>query len=863
MPVMDKKISILLVDDDPKNLMVLETILNSPEYHLVKASSANETLLALMQEEFAAIVLDVQMPDMNGIELARLIKQRKKTQHVPILFLTAYYQEDEHVVLGYDVGAVDYITKPVNPAVLRSKIGVFIELFRKTAALADINRALEAEVAERQKAEDRFRMVVETAPNAMVMIAANGQILLVNSRTESLFGYDRDELLCQPISALIVDHTVDESDTGRVPRELLGRRKNGTTVPIEVGLSQFETAEGVFKLASFVDITERKRAEVALRAANAELEAKNTELRRQAEDRVRRMRAEAAKAEADAARERSTFLAEASSVLATTFDYHEMFESLARLLIPNFADCCMVDLVEDDGAIHPIVVAHKDPGLEQRIRTFRETYPARLDDGRGVAAALKGGVPMLCRNFGERHMEAFARSEAEREALPPLEIRSYMVVAMRARGRTLGGLCLVSMTERRYNEADVSLAEELAERAGLALDNCRLYADARLAREAAEAANAAKDRFLAMLSHELRTPLSPVLHATTLLDEQFCPEPMRSTIATIRRNVQLEARLIDDLLDLARIRNGKLQLHVEPVDAHDLLRRAVEICESDIQTRHLRLTLDLQATHPFIEADPARIQQIFWNLISNSVKYTPAEGAITLRTMDDEDGKTMRVEVSDSGIGIEPARLESIFDAFEQAHRGRSGGLGLGLAICRALVTLHGGRIEARSGGSGAGAIFTVTLPVAWEITASHMTAPAAQPHPPARGLRVLLVEDHADTAATLERLLVHSGYAVQTAVSAAAALQLIEESEFDLLVSDIGLPDGSGLDLMPRFVQAAGHRPIAGIALSGFGMAEDIERSYSAGFHEHLIKPVDFALLRKALTRVAAKIPAPATALV
>jgi PAS domain S-box-containing protein len=860
---MEKPISILLVDDDPKNLMVLESILDSPEYRLVKASSADETLLALMKDEFAAIVLDVQMPDMNGIELARLIKQRKKTQHVPILFLTAYYQEDEHVVLGYDVGAVDYITKPVNPAVLRSKIGVFIDLFRKTAALADINRALEAEVVERQKAEDRFRMVVETAPNAMVMVAADGHIILVNSRTESLFGYDRDELLFQPISSLIVDPGFEGAETTRVAKELLGRRKSGTTVPIEVGMSEFETAEGVFKLASFVDITERKRAEIALRAANAELEAKNSELRRQAEDRVRRMRAEAAKAEADAARERSSFLAEASTVLATSFDYREMLEGLARLLIPNLADCCMVDLVADDGRIEPMVIAHRDQELERRIRKFREAFPARLDDGRGVAAALKGGLPLLCKQFGERQIEAFVRSEAEQKAIQDLEIRSYIVVAMKARGRTLGGLCLVSMTDRRYNEADLSLAEELAERAGLALDNSRLYAEARQAREAAEAANTAKDRFLAMLSHELRTPLSPVLHATTLLDDQACPEPMRSTIATIRRNVQLEARLIDDLLDLARIRNGKLQLQVEPVDAHDLLRRAVEICQSDIQTRRLHLTLDLRARRPNVEADPARIQQIFWNLISNSVKYTPSEGAITLRTEDDEAAGNLRVEVVDTGVGIEPRRLESIFDAFEQANSGRSGGLGLGLAICRALVALHGGRIEAHSDGLGAGARFTVTLPAAREVPASPETAPTVSAQLPARGLRVLLVEDHVDTAATLGRLLTLAGYVVQTAVTVAAALQRIDESEFDVLVSDIGLPDGSGLDLMPKFVETSAGRPIAGIALSGFGMAEDIERSHAAGFHEHLIKPVDFALLRKALARVASRIPAPDPALV
>lgn len=858
---MEKLISILLVDDDPKNLMVLETILNSPDYRLVKASTADAALLALMKDEFAAIVLDVQMPDMSGLELARLIKQRKKTQHVPILFLTAYYQEDEHVVLGYDAGAVDYITKPVNPAVLRSKIGVFIDLFRKTTALAEVNRAMEAEIIERQKAEERFRMVVETAPNAMVMIAGDGQILLVNSRTESLFGYARDELICQPISVLIAEDALQDSDPTQAPRELVGRRKNGTMVPIEIGLSQFQSTDGTFKLASFIDITERKRAEAALRAANAELEAKNAELRRQAEDRVRRMRAEAAKAEADAARERSAFLAEASNVLASSFDYVEMFSGLSALLIPNFADCCIVDLVQEDGSLQPIVVVHKDKALEQKIIEFRHAFPARIDDGRGVSAALKNGVPVLCKQFGEKQIAAFARSEEEERAVGPLEIQSYMVVAMKARGRTLGGLCFASMTERRYNEADLTLAMELAERAGLALDNSRLYAESRQAREAAEAANTAKDRFLAMLSHELRTPLSPVLHATTLLEEASCPEPMRSTLETIRRNVQLEARLIDDLLDLARIRNGKLQLQPEPVDAQDLLRRAVDICQPDIQTRNLQLTLELSPQRPMLEADPARIQQIFWNLISNAVKYTPPGGAIKLRAETDEAQGTFRVEVVDTGIGIEPARLEKIFDAFEQANSGRSGGLGLGLAICRALATLHGGSIEGRSEGAGKGSAFIVTLPLARHVQPTHAAAPSTPPQPAVKGLRVLLVEDHVDTAATLKRLLDKSGYLVQMATDVAGALHTIEETEFDLLVSDIGLPDGSGLQLMPKFIEVAGDRPIGGIALSGFGMPEDLERSFSAGFHEHLIKPVDFALLRKALVRVSTKIPAPATA--
>lgn len=860
---LEQPISILLVDDDPKNLLVLETILNSPDYRLVQAASADEALMALMLDDFAAIVLDVQMPDMSGIELARLIKQRKKTQHVPILFLTAYYQEDEQIVLGYGAGAVDFITKPVNPAVLRSKIDVFIDLFRKTHALAEVNRAMQAEIVERQKAEERFRMVVETAPNAMVMLAKAGGIVLVNSRTETLFGYARSELIGESVQRLVPEgfprlsgEPGDCETSADGPCERIGRHKNGSEVPIEMGLSRFASPDGSFVLASFADITERKRAEAALRAANAELAAKNEELLRQADDRARRIRAEAAKAEAEAARERSALLAETSNVLAASFDRAEIFTALARVLVPRLADCLIVDVAEEDGALQPIVIVHREAETEGQIQKYRADFPMRLDEPSAVSMTLKGGVPLVCTDFGPAEIAAFARTPAEAEALRPLGIRSYLVLPLQARGRTLGGMCLASTTARRFGDADLPFAEELAQRAALALDNSRLYDEARVARATAEAANAAKDRFLAMLSHELRTPLSPVLHAVALLvEEDACPVSMRGTLETIRRNVQLEARLIDDLLDLARIRNGKLQLHLESADAHDLLRRAAEICQPEIEAREQRLTLDLRAESTALHADPARIQQIFWNLLNNAIKFTPPAGRITLRTWNEND--TLRVEVADSGIGIAAERLDKVFDAFEQAHGALSSGLGLGLAICRALTSLHGGSIEARSGGIGQGATFAVTLPVSRELL-NWTKAPAADAQTMAAGTRVLLVEDHADTAETLERLLTRRGYAVATAASLRAAAECLAEGEFDVLVSDIGLPDGSGLELMPQFLAAAEGRPIAGIALSGFGMPEDVERSQRAGFHEHLTKPVDFALLQKALARVAPSVPAP-----
>ncbi|MDB6156140.1 MAG: sensor hybrid histidine kinase [Chthoniobacteraceae bacterium] len=857
---MDKPISILLVDDQVKNLMVLEAILDSPEYQLVKATTTDEALLALMQDDYAAIVLDVQMPGLSGIELARLIKQRKKTQHIPIIFLTAYYQEDEHIMLGYGAGAVDYITKPLNPAVLRSKVGVFIDLFRKTAALAQMNRAMEAEIVERQKAEERFRLVVEAAPNAMVVFSESGRITLINSRTELLFGYARGELLGRSVSLLIrEDFHAPDSETGLSPysetqaagRELVGQRKDGSEVPIEIGLSRFESWDGNFELASFVDITERKKSEAALRAANAELEAKNIELQRQADDRVKRIQAETAKAEAEAARERSALLADASRILAGSFDAEVTLAGLSKAAVTRLAACCLIDIAKEDGTIHLQEVAFYQDKRDARLREIFAKICAAPGRQLAVHEVLRTCETETWNSLDDAQLFELGCSEEDVATLRDMGLSCFVIAPLSARGRVLGTLSLSCMAGHSFSRSEVTLIEELAARAALAVDNARLYHDAAQAREAAEAADSAKDRFLAMLSHELRTPLSPVLHAVALLDEEEdCPESVREQLGMIRRNVQLEARLIDDLLDLTRIRNGKLQLQRESVDAHDLLRRALEICASEISARRLRITLELRAHSPQLFVDPARMQQIFWNLITNAVKYTQTGGSVRLATSNHPGTGMLCVEVSDSGIGIEPERVGGIFNAFEQAHGQRSSGLGLGLAICRALATLHSGTIEARSEGSGRGTTFTVILPVTSEEP-SKPALPYISPsgNPNAIPLNLLLVEDHRDTADTLKKLLIRRGYHVRLARSLTEAMAAMEGC--DVLLSDIGLPDGCGLDLMPKFVESAAGRAIAGIALSGFGMPEDIERSRAAGFSDHLTKPVDIALLHKTLLRI------------
>ncbi|MEP6809371.1 MAG: ATP-binding protein [Chthoniobacterales bacterium] len=382
----------------------------------------------------------------------------------------------------------------------------------------------------------------------------------------------------------------------------------------------------------------------------------------------------------------------------------------------------------------------------------------------------------------------------------------------------------------------------------------------RQAKQAAEAANRAKDQFLAMLSHELRTPLTPVLMTIAALRRQpDLGEPLQADLEVLQRNVELEALLIDDLLDLTRITHGKLELRHDGVDIHTTLGHALAITSGDLLAKDLQVSKIFEATEHHCWADAARLQQVFWNLVKNAVKFTPAGGAITVRTRNDGEHRIV-VEITDSGVGIEPELLPRIFDAFEQGGRAvtsQYGGLGLGLAISKRVIDLHGGSIFAESAGPGKGATFTVILAA---MRTSLLEGPAAFfPHEDvaAHPATILLVEDHRDTARVLQRILEHAGYEIVHAETLARARELAETQSFDLVISDLGLPDGSGVDLM-RFLHT--EYGLSGIALSGFGTEDDILASTAAGFNEHLTKPVDWPQLRGAISRSLEKKAAHAT---
>lgn len=403
-------------------------------------------------------------------------------------------------------------------------------------------------------------------------------------------------------------------------------------------------------------------------------------------------------------------------------------------------------------------------------------------------------------------------------------------------------------------------------------ERLRAQGEIERARDEAEAASRAKDDFFAALSHELRTPLNPVLLVSgDALRNRDLSESVRADFEMIHNHVMLEARLIDDLLDVTRITRGKLELVREPIELDAVVRAAVATVRPEIRDKTIALVLQLHAPGAFVAADGMRLQQVFWNLLRNAVKFTPEAGRVTVATRLDPARNVAVIEISDTGIGLTAAELERIFEPFAQGdhvldRRLTFGGLGLGLAISQRLVSLHEGQIFARSAGRGQGATFTVELPLTRPVAAGDAPPPEAAPvaSEPAsvneresaiaeegHGLSVLLVDDHRPTCQALSRFLARRGFRPFIAMSLAEARAVAAEHKVDVLVSDIGLPDGTGYELLEELRRT--QPDISGIAVSGYGMPDDLERSRQAGYTSHCTKPIRIEVIEQALARIAA----------
>ena len=411
-------------------------------------------------------------------------------------------------------------------------------------------------------------------------------------------------------------------------------------------------------------------------------------------------------------------------------------------------------------------------------------------------------------------------------------------------GLVLGSFAAIDTRPRPWTPRDLKILEDLAAAAMVQVQLKQITA-------AAEAANRSKDRFLAMLSHELRTPLSPaLLLSAAIAEDASLPDPVRADAATISRNVRQQTRLVDDLLDVTRIENGKVSLSSALVDLNPLLTEVVADARTDADRKRLSLTLSIAPDgRHHVNGDAGRLRQVFGNLVRNAVKFTPAGGRVTVATVATPGGRAT-VTVADTGIGVAGGLLPRLFDPFEQGSRSITdefSGLGLGLAIAKGLVDAHDGTIVAASDGPGRGTTFTVTLPAVPPPTA--VAHPATAPLP-TTAVEILLVEDHRDTLMAMSRLLRRLGHRVTGADSMQAARDAAGRQRFDLLISDVELPDGTGLDLMRQLSAAPADRPLRGIALTGYGMESDMRMSEDAGFFAHLVKPINFADLEDAIRR-------------
>ncbi|HYD85105.1 MAG TPA: ATP-binding protein, partial [Opitutus sp.] len=427
---------------------------------------------------------------------------------------------------------------------------------------------------------------------------------------------------------------------------------------------------------------------------------------------------------------------------------------------------------------------------------------------------------------------------------------SGVVMAMQNRNGSILGLLKI-MTDQTEARATAEALERSRSDLLAALQT------AEQARAEAVAAGRAKDQFLAALSHELRTPLNPVMMiASEAAADPSLPAHVRADFEVVRKNVELEARLIDDMLDITRITQGKLALQAQQVDLHASVREAVAMLRTAASEKHIVVSFSLQAWHSQVLGDPARLQQIFANLLSNAIKFTPSGGTVVVESANDETLNEIVVRVTDTGIGLTRDELTRVFQPFTQGgHAGESGsalygGLGLGLTIVEELSVRHGGRVSAASPGPGQGATFSVSLPIARSVTAPPpMKDTVPEQTNAVTGLRILLVEDHAPTRMALQRMLARRNHTVISANSCAAALEEVKQRSFDLVISDIGLPDGDGYELLGRLRETQPQLP--GIALSGFGMEGDLRRSETAGFAVHLVKPVPMSKLDAAISQL------------
>ena len=549
--------------------------------------------------------------------------------------------------------------------------------------------------------------------------------------------------------------------------------------------------------------------------------------------------------------EAERFLAKAMQALSGSLDATALLATLARLAVPILGDWCIAYALDETGNAHRTALEYANPARADLAKRLLAMPTPPIHQAASYLESLRKGHPLVIPTLQESHLHTFATSPEHLEAVREIGATSALVVPMRARERLLGIIALfMAESGRSYDGARVTLATTLAERAAGALENARLY-------EEATAANAAKDQFLAVLSHELRNPLAPVLAGAAVL-KRVAPqeERVQRTVAIIERNVKLQARLINDLLDLSRVKRGKMRLQRVPTLLDNVVQAAVQTQQRDAEEAGLDLQVQLQPGL-WVHGDPDRLQQVVMNLLSNAIKFTPSPGQV--RVILEKSDSMARITVSDTGIGISPDLLPQLFGIFQQGEVAgrRAAGLGIGLSLVKSITELHGGNVRVESDGPGTGSRFTVELPL---IPSPGETSASQPPQHPTEA-RVLLIEDNPDTCALLKEELQALGHTVRAVATGEAALEWLQHEHPEVIVTDIGLPGIDGYEFLRRARELPSMRAVPAFAITGYDAPPDLERAREAGFNGYLTKPVDIAILDRCIRQRMAPEEGPAAA--
>jgi signal transduction histidine kinase/PAS domain-containing protein len=553
-------------------------------------------------------------------------------------------------------------------------------------------------------------------------------------------------------------------------------------------------------------------------------------------------------------------LAESSKVLSSSLDYDTTLASLAKLAVPQIADWATVDMLDANGRVNRLAVAHVDPAKVALGYEVTRRFPIDRNAPHGLARVLRTGEPEMVAEITDALVQASVVDEELLAILRDIGLRSTICVPLKARGRVVGAMSLFAAESgRHYTRDDLELVEELASRASAAIENAMFY-------RAAEEANQAKDEFLAVVSHELRTPLNAIIGWTHMLrEEKLAPERRARALEVIERNAWLQNQLIEDLLDVSRIVSDKLRIDARTVDLPLVIERAIETVRPTASAKQIAIRQEVDASAPPVFGDPDRLQQVVWNLVNNAVKFSDNGSTIDV-VLRRTDG-AVEIAVKDEGRGIDPAFLPHVFERFRQADSSTTrsrGGLGLGLAIVRKLVELHGGTVRAESEGVRRGATFTVRLPIDAPRTPSLFSPPAIQlmaanpafRYPPeVEGIHVLVVDDEQDARDLIATLLSRCKVKVSTASNVRDALRIVESERPTVIVSDIGMPNEDGYSLIRklRALPAARGGSTPAIALTAYARTEERTKTLVAGFNMHVPKPVEPTELLAVLASLAA----------